>query len=219
MNIRLARRPRERPDALPHRPRTSLADGSLPRAALRDDSTWDRSPETLRRAAAALRAPEVTHEPLPALARAYVPAPPGQVLPPVPLTLPPVIYDDLGGDEWCARSCHYCYGLQGRGDLSWRDDAFGRSSCPPCQMRPDWRSPLLPGIPGGPYEMGIIARSLLGTDPRSVRQRPDGKWTAAILIEGRRKVLGAFGSKEEAETVYGAILDAFAAAAAERRAA
>lgn len=158
--------------------------------------------------------------PLPALARGYVPAPPAEVIPFVPLTEPPVIFDALRGDERLARPCRYCGTLHQRGDLSWRDDAFGCWSCPACQMRPDWRAPSLPGLPaGGMHETGILARTLLGTDPRCVRQRPDGKWTAAISVDGRRKLLGAFGSKEKAELVYGAVLRAFADAAAERRAA
>ena len=164
--------------------------------------------------------------PLPALARAYVPAPPAEVLPPVPLTQPAVIFEAIGGEERTARDCTWCGALSGRGDFSWRYDALGHWSCPSCQMRPDWHAPSLPGIPSatrydednGMYEMGIIARSLLATDPRAVRQRPDGQWVAAIPIEGRRKVLGSFGSKAEAEFVYGAVLGAFAEAAVRRAA-
>jgi len=156
------------------------------------------------------------------LIRRYVPMPPpAEVIPFVPLTEEAAIYHALGGDERAARRCGHCGARDGRRDFCWRDDAFQVWSCPACQMRPGWRAPSLPGVPAatryddpetfGAAETGILARAVLGTDPRAVRQRPDGRWTAAIPVGGRRKVLGSFASKEEAEVVYGAILDVFAA--------
>ena len=145
-----------------------------------------------------------------------VPAAAG-VIPFVPLTEPASIYDALGGDTATARPCDRCGALSTRQDHSWRYDALGYWSCPSCQAGPEWRSPSLPGLrvttpedhPGG-EEMGIMARCLLATDPRSVRQRPDGKWTAAVPVGGRHKLVGAFDSRETAEAAYGFILDAFA---------
>jgi hypothetical protein len=145
---------------------------------------------------------------------------PSGVIPFAPLTERPAIYDALGGDTRTARSC-YCGALNARGDCSWREDALCRWSCPSCQARPEWRAPSLPSVRsatrqvdpevfGGP-EARLIAHVRLATDPRGVRQGPDGRWRAAIPVGGKQKVLGSFGSKEEAEAVYGAMLNAFAA--------
>ena len=171
--------------------------------------TWDGVPAT-------------AGNPLPALDRSYVPIPPpAEVIAFAALTEEAVIYDALGGDERAARHCGHCGARDRREDFCWREDAFWVWSCPDCQAQPGWRSPLLPGVPAataaddaewyGMAETGIIARSVLGTDPRCVRQRPDGRWVAAIPVGGRRKVLGAFASKEDAEIVYGGVLDVFAA--------
>jgi len=58
-----------------------------------------------------------------------------------------------------------------------------------------------------------MARSLLATNQRCVRQRPDGQWVAAVPIEGRIKPVGPFGSETEAVAAYGYVLAAFAGAA------
>ncbi len=144
------------------------------------------------------------------------------VLPPVPLTEEAVIFDALGGQEKAARPCGHCGALSGRRDLSWRYDAHQVWSCPACQLTPGWRSPFLPGLrtpatgePGWEEER-IMAWAKLATDPRSVRQRPDGKWTAAIPISGRQRRLGVYGSKEEAEAAYGYALHVFAEATREQ---
>ena len=173
--------------------------------------TWDGVPAT-------------AGNPLPALDRSYVPMPPpAEVIAFAPLTEEAVIYDALGGDTRAARRCGHCGARDGQRDFCWREDAFLVWSCPDCQAQPGWRAPSLPGMLAataddddwwyGMPEMGILARSALGTDPRAVRQRPDGRWVAAILVGGRRKVLGSFASKEEAEVVYGGVLDVFAARA------
>jgi hypothetical protein len=75
------------------------------------------------------------------------------IIPAAPLTLPAAIFDDMGGHWTVARTCWYCRGPQCRGDLSWRYDALTRWSCPPCQMRPDWRAPSLPA-PAVPAAVG-----------------------------------------------------------------
>lgn len=142
-----------------------------------------------------------------------------EVIPMVPLTVEALIYDGLGGDEKTARSCGHCGALSTREDFSWRYDAHQAWSCPSCQAGPEWRSPSLPGLrittegEAGPAEMGIMARSLMATDPRAVRQDPDGKWRTSIPAGGRRRLVGPFATRQEAEAAYGYVLGAFAEAA------
>ena len=142
-----------------------------------------------------------------------------EVIPVVPLTLPASIYEGLGGDEKTARDCGHCGALSGRGDWSWRYDRHEVWSCPSCQSQPEWRAPSLPGLrittegETGPAEMGIMARSLMATDPRAVRQDPDGRWRTSIPAGGRRRLVGPFETRQEAEAAYGYVLGAFAEAA------
>ena len=145
----------------------------------------------------------------------------GRILAEVPVTEDEKFFYALGGDEKTARTCGYCKASQGRGDLSWRDDALGAWSCPSCQVLPEWRAPSLPGLrittpedhPGG-EESGIMARTLLATNPRCVRERPDGTWMAAIPLGGRIRAVGPFATREEAEAAYGYVLGTFTQALA-----
>lgn len=139
---------------------------------------------------------------------------------PAPETESTPFFDALGGGRLTTRTCGYCGAAHDRGDLSWRYDALTRWSCPGCQLLPGWHAPRLPGLrvttpegnPGG-EEMGIMARSLLGANPRPVRQRPDGLWMAAIPIEGRIKRIGPFRYQADAEEVYATFLGAATQAA------
>lgn len=150
--------------------------------------------------------------------RPYFPAPAG-VIPFVPVTEEAVVYNALGGDAKTARPCWYCGTLHQRGNWSWRDDDLGRWSCPPCQLRPDWRAPCLPGLrilasgEPGREEMRLMAHARLATEARNIRQRPDGSWVAVIPAGGRRRLVGPFGSQQEAEAAYGYVLGVFAVAA------
>lgn len=148
--------------------------------------------------------------------------PPSEVIPYVPLTCPPAIYDALGGDTATAWACGHCGGTAGRGTPGWRPDALCVLSCPACQRLPGWRAPALPGVQAatraddpdwyGYPESRLAARAVLASRRDGIRQRADGLWEAVIPVGGRSRFLGAFERREDAERVYGSVLDLFARA-------
>jgi len=157
----LGRHDRRRPAPVPA-DSLDFTDGKSITEAIADlDAEYETGPPWTGTSEPGQPDPDATGHPVADLTRLFVRGAHG-IIPSAPLTLPAVIFDDMGGERTRARSCWYCRGQQGRGDLSWRYDALTRWSCPRCQMRPDWRAPSLPALAGPAAPEGAVPARVNG---------------------------------------------------------